>query len=118
MCVCVELCPPDVGDIVGGWSWDFAGGRPVNKLLAALRNRDAYEITEENPPVRAVVLANDAKRVFMGREGDLLVSFVVYGRKAIRQPELDCGGAVWEFQDVVSDHTVNWANFALGRRFL
>jgi hypothetical protein len=33
----------------------------------------------------------------MGRKCDLLVAFVVYGRKAIRQPELDCGGAVWEF---------------------
>ena len=83
MCVCVELCPPDVGDIVGGWSWDFAGGRPENKLLAAFRNRDVDEIAEENPPVRVIMLADDAKRVLMGCEGDLLVAVLVDGRKTV-----------------------------------
>jgi hypothetical protein len=30
---------------------------------------------------------------------------------------LDCGGAVWEFKQIV-DHTVSAWSFALGRRFL
>ena len=63
------------------------------------------------------MLANDAKRILMGREGDPLVAFVVYGRKAILQSELDCGGAIWEFEEVVG-HVVNVTSFALGRRFL
>ena len=90
----------------------------MNKLLAALWNRDAYEVAEEHPPVRALMLANDAKRVFVGREGDLLIAVLVDGRKAILQSEHDCGGAVGEFEKIISGHAVNWVNFALGRRFL
>jgi len=122
----LRLCPPDVGDIVRDWSWDWDRvavlvvhgevASPVDKLLAALRNRDADEISEQHPPLPiAVVLANDAKRILMGREGDLLVAVLVDGRKAILQSEHDCGGAVGEFEEVVR-HVVNATSFALGRR--
>ncbi len=104
----LRLCPPDVGDIVRDWSWDWDRvavlvvhgevGCPVDELLAALRNRDAHKISEQHPPLSiAVVLANDAKRVFVGRKCDLLIAVLVDYRKAIRQPELDCGGAVGKF---------------------
>ena len=127
MCVCVELCPPDVGDIFGDWSWDWDRvavlvvhgevASPVDKLLAALGDRDANQIAEENPPLPvAVVLTDDAQRVFVGRKCDLLVAFVVDYSKAIRQPELDCGGAIGEFKQIVSGHVVNVTSFALGRR--
>jgi len=43
---------------------------PIDKLLAAFRNRDADKIAEENQPVRAVMLTDNAKRILMGREGD------------------------------------------------
>jgi hypothetical protein len=45
----------------------------------------------------AVVLADDAKRILMGREGDLLVAVLVDYSKSVGESELDCGGAVWEF---------------------
>jgi hypothetical protein len=71
----LRLCPKDIRDIFGDWSWDWDRvavlvvhgevGSPENKLLAALWNRDANQIAEENPPVRAVVLTNDAKRILM-----------------------------------------------------
>ena len=83
----------------------------MNKLLAALRNRDADEISEQHPPVRAVMLADDVECVFMGREGDLLIAFVVDGRKSIRQSKHDGGGAVWEFQDKVT-HIVGFCCFS------
>jgi hypothetical protein len=38
----------------------------------------------------AVVLTDDAKRVFVGREGDLLVAFVVDYSKSVGESELDC----------------------------
>ncbi len=90
----LRLCPPDVGDIgVKFWSrngdlaasviLDCPVGRPENKLLAAVWNRDADEISEQHPPVRAVVLADDAKRVFVGRESDLLVAVLVDYSKSV-----------------------------------
>ena len=94
------------------------GGSPVDKLLSTLGNRDTDEISEQHPPVRALMLTDDMECVFVGREGDLLVAVLVYGRKAIRQPEHDCGGAVGEFKQIVSDHVVNVTSFAFGRRFL
>ena len=52
----VRLCPPNIGDIIRDWSWDWDRvailvvhgevGSPVNKLLRAIWNRDANEIAE------------------------------------------------------------------------
>jgi hypothetical protein len=102
ICVYVlRLCPPDVGDIVRDWSWDWDRvavlvvhgevASPIDKLLAALWNRDAHKVAKENPPLPiAVVLTDDAKRILMGREGDLLVAFVVDYSKSVGESELDC----------------------------
>ena len=64
------------------------------------------------------MLTDDVECVFMRREGDLLVAFVVDGRKSILQSKHDCGGAVGEFQQIVIGHAVNWTSLALDRRFL
>ena len=123
----LRLCPKDAWDIgVEFWSgngnlaasviFDRPVGTPVDKLLAALGDRDADKVAEQHPPLPiAVVLTDDVKRILMGREGDLLVTVLVDGRKAIRYPEHDCGGAVGEFEEVVRHAVRDWS-FALGRR--
>ena len=45
----------------------------------------------------------------------MLVAVLVDGRKAIRQPEHDCGGAVGEFEKIV-DHAVRAWSFETGSR--
>ena len=66
--VWVELRAGDL-DLAASIVDDGPDGRPIDELLAAFGNRDAYEIAEENPvlPV-AVMLANDAESMGVGRE--------------------------------------------------
>jgi hypothetical protein len=81
---CCGLGPENVRCGFVGGALLAGAGRPRDKLLAALRNRDADKISEENPPLPiAVVLTDDAKRILMGREGDLLVAVVVDYSKSV-----------------------------------
>ena len=115
--VWVELRAGDL-DLAASIVDDGPVGCPKDELLAACGNRDAHEVTEKNPVLSvAVMLANDAESMGVGRERRLHLTVLIHRSKAVGNAELLGDSFRRESQEVV-DHAVSAWSLALVSLFL